>query len=226
MFHRPLRLAAAALLAGLAALAVTPAARAHQGHGKASPSPSPRPSPAQTASPAAVPEDKDASAEASPAAESAEASPEPVLAETTEEVPNPLSPFPWKAAFTEHLHNKIIHFPLAFGLAGALFLLAGPRFPAYEPAARVLLVGAALAAVAAFVTGRMQREPFEDTPLEQVLSIHQLLGLTTTLTLWLGVGLTARTTWRKLWRPYALLLLLVLSATGFFGGLMSHGSLG
>jgi uncharacterized membrane protein len=225
MFYASARLAAVLLTAGCCVLAATPLVVAHQGHGKASPSPTPKPTPAPSVSPAtggAI----DTSAEASPEAESAEASPEPVLSETPEEVPNPLSPFPWKAALTEHLHNKIIHFPLAFGLAGALFLLAGPRFPAYEPAARVLLVGAALAAVAAFVTGRMQREPFEDTPLAQVLSIHQLLGLTTTLTLWLGVVLTGRATWRKLWRPYALLLLLVLSATGFFGGLMSHGSLG
>jgi uncharacterized membrane protein len=138
-------------------------------------------------------------------------------------VPNPLKPFPWKSIFTEHLHNKLIHFPFALGIAAALLILAGRKWPVYEPAARVLLWGASLAAVGAYFTGRMQEEAFEDGVLEPVLKIHRLLGMSTAVSLWVGVLLTSRAGARKLWPLYALFLLGMLTATATFGGLLSHG---
>ena len=57
-----------------------------------------------------------------------------------------MAAIPWRTAFTGHLHNKIVHFPLALGLAAAVILIVAPRWPAYEPAARVLLIVGALAA--------------------------------------------------------------------------------
>ena len=59
----------------------------------------------------------------------------------------------------EHMHNKIVHFPLALGFAGALFLLLSFKWPQYRSGARLLLLLAALAAIAAFFTGRAQEEP-------------------------------------------------------------------
>ena len=219
MIDQPRRLAWWALSLVVAA----PLVSAHEGH-KKKPSPSPTAAAAVSGAGEGESPRPEASPSGAPEAEPAsEAAPSTVEA-PTEEVPNPLRPFPWKNALTEHLHNKIVHFPLAFGLAAALILLVGPRYPVYEPTARVLLVAAGLAGIAAFFTGRLQREPFEDTAMHQVLVIHQFLGIATTLTLWVGAVLTGREGARKAWRLYALLLLAVLSATGLFGGLMSHGS--
>ncbi len=219
MIEEPRRRAAwtLSLLVALGAASV-PVVSAHEGHKRASPSPATavaEASPQPETSPSDAPESETAEEPAAP----------PAVDAPAEELPNPLSPFPWKEAFTDHVHNKVVHFPLAFGLAAALILLVGPRYPVYEPTARVLLVGAGLAGIVAFFTGRMQREPFEDTAMQQVLTIHQLLGIATTVTAWAGVVLTGREGSRKVWRLYALVLLAILSATGFFGGLMSHGSL-
>jgi uncharacterized membrane protein len=199
------------------------AVAAHEGHKK-----KPSPSPAASASPAAVTGESAAASpepdgEESASAAAAKEEAPPPDSPPADDIPNPLSPFPWKSIFTEHLHNKIIHFPFALGIASALLLLAGRRWPAYEPAARVLLLGAGLAAIAAFFTGRLQQEAFEDGALEPVLKIHRLLGLSTAGTLWLGVLLTSRAGWRGVWPFYAVLLLGLLMATATFGGLLSHG---
>ena len=214
MNDRHSRIAWLACAAWLGLVVLVPRARAHEGHKHPSPPPAARASASPASGPAASEPAKEAPAEGE-AAPASEAPPE--------EAPNPLKPFPWKSVFKEHLHNKIIHFPLAFGIAAALFLLAGRRWPAYEPAARVLLWGAALAAIAAFLTGRMQEEAFEDGALEQVMKIHRALGITTAISLWVGVLLTSRAGSRSFWPLYALWLLAIISVTATFGGLLSHG---
>jgi uncharacterized membrane protein len=200
------------------ALLLCPAAAAHEGHKKPSPSPAAAASPSPAAGETTSSPEPDEPSGASAGEEAPQLETPPA-----DDIPNPLSPFPWKSVFTEHLHNKIIHFPFALGIAGALLLLAGRRWPNYEPAARVLLFGAGLAAIAAFFTGRMQQEAFEDSPLEQVLKIHRLLGITTAVSLWVGVLLTSRAGARRYWPIYAVFLAALITATATFGGLLSHG---
>jgi uncharacterized membrane protein len=209
----------AGLTAWLGLAVLIPQARADEGNKRPSPSVSVAPSPA--GGPATSETAAQAASEAPPAEEAGA----PSETAPPEDVPNPLKPFPWKSILKDHLHNKIIHFPFAFGIAAALFLLAGVRWPAYEPAARVLLWGAALAAIGAYFTGRMQEEAFEDGALEQVLKIHRLLGISTAVSLWVGVLLTSRAGARRVWPFYALWLLGILAATATFGGLLAHGEI-
>ena len=103
-----------------------------------------------------------------------------------------MAAIPWNTALTGHLHNKIVHFPLALGLAAAVILLVAPRWPAYEPAARVLLIAGALVAIAAYLSGGAQEEPFEDSPFHSVVELHEKLGIATAIVLWCGVALTFR----------------------------------
>lgn len=199
---------ALSLAAVLAALAVSPVA-AHKGH--ASPSPSPA-APREATVPTLAAEEGD----------------EPPAADSGMEVSGDLSEqgvmaaIPWQTALTGHLHNKIVHFPLALGLAAAVILLVAPRWPAYEPAARVLLIVGALAAVVAYFSGRAQHEPFEDSPFHSVMELHETLGIVTGITLWLGAGLTFWAPARRFMPFYGILLALVLAATGFLGGVLSH----
>ena len=78
-------------------------------------------------------------------------------------------------------------------------------------------------AIGAFFTGRIQAEAFEDTPLEQVLKIHRVMGIVTAVSLWVGVILTSRPGTRRVWPLYAVWLLSIVTATATFGGLLSHG---
>jgi uncharacterized membrane protein len=128
-----------------------------------------------------------------------------------------------KEAIASHLHNKIVHFPLALGLAGAILILLGHKWPQYLPAARLLLVIAALCGVAAYFTGRAQEEPFEEGEMKPFLEWHRTLGITTGVVLWIGVLLTSFSQYKKLLLFYAIVLLILISATGFLGGILAHG---
>jgi uncharacterized membrane protein len=200
------------ITAALVTLAVSPVA-AHKGH--ASPSPAPSPAEAADETPeATLVVEETAAAEDSGAGTG-----------STEEDPaeqGALAAIPWKTAFTGHLHNKIVHFPLALGLAAAVILIVAPRWPAYEPAARVLLIAGAVAAVAAYLTGGAQEEPFEDSPFHSVVELHEKFGIGTAITLWAGVALTFWARARRFLPVYGLLLILLLTATGFLGGVLSH----
>ena len=196
---------ALALAALLSALAVSPGF-AHKGHA----SPSPEPTPAAAA-------DEEGAAPGEPAAKSV---PMDDSAEPADQ--GAMAAIPWRTAFTGHLHNKIVHFPLALGLAAAVLFLVAPRWPAYGPAARVLLIAAAVAALGAYLTGGAQEEPFEDSPLHSVVELHETFGITTALSLWAGVALTFWERARRFLPVYALLLALLLACTGFLGGVLSH----
>jgi len=192
----------------LAALAVSPAG-AHKGHA----SPIPSPSAEASAAPAAV-----ASEEPDPAPPAGASM--DVSGDLADQ--GALAAIPWRTAFTGHLHNKIVHFPLALGLAAAVFFMIAPRWPAYEPGARLLLIGAALAAVAAYFSGGAQEEPFQDSPFHSVVELHEKFGITTALTLWTGVALTFWARARRFMPLYAIVLMLLLACTGFLGGVLSH----
>ena len=160
-----------------------------------------------------------------PAAEEAEAAP---AADSSMEVSGDLSEqgalaaIPWKAAFTGKLHNKVVHFPLALGLAAAVILIVAPRWPAYEPAARVLLIAGALAAVIAYFSGGAQEDQFDDSPFHSVVELHEKFGIATAITLWAGVVLTFWLRARRFMPVYAIVLMLLLVCTGFLGGVLSH----
>jgi uncharacterized membrane protein len=184
-------------------------ALAHKGHASPSPSPS-----AAGESPAGTVPAEDA--EAAPPAES----PMEVSGDLSDQ--GVMAAIPWRTAFTGHLHNKIVHFPLALGLAAAVILVIAPRWPAYEPAARLLLIAGALAAVAAYFSGEAQHEPFEDSPFHSVMELHETFGIATGISLWTGVALTFWARARRFMPVYGVLLLLLLVCTGFLGGVLSH----
>jgi uncharacterized membrane protein len=202
-------LKAALALAAMVAL-IGASAAAHQGHKSPEPTAAPSASPEAESSPAAAGDDAEPAGDASMEA-SGDLSEQGAMAA-----------IPWREAFTGHLHNKIVHFPLALGMAAAVFLIVAPRWPAYGPAARVLLVVAAVASVAAFFSGEAQEDQFDDSPFHAVVEVHQRFGITTILTLWTGVALGFWARARRFMPVYGVLLILLLAATGFLGGVLSH----
>ena len=182
-----------------------PSAWAHAGH-KHPASPSP------TASATAAPET---------AGREAAAQPQPDASPT----PPPLVQVPLRDAILEHLHNKVVHFPLAIGCTAALLLLLSYRWPQYWPAAQLLLFLAAASAVAAYFTGRAQAEDVENGPLRIYFQRHETLGTISAVGLWLGWALTLVPRARPWLWLYALLILALLSGTGFLGGIVSHAAI-
>jgi uncharacterized membrane protein len=202
-----MRLPSAILTAAALVAIFAPArpAAAHQGH-HASPSPSPAASPAATVtSPAAT-------APPSPAAAA------PVRWAGPAHID-------WRAAAFEHLHNKLVHFPIALGLAAAVIFLVSPRWPQSDAAGRALLLVAALFSIAAYFTGETQRGPFRATALWELAERHEQLGIVTAIVLGAGVVLShLRAVKRWMWL-YAIVLILIIAATGFVGGVLAHTEL-
>ena len=129
---------------------------------------------------------------------------------------------PMKEMLLHHMHNKIIHFPLAFGLAGVLFVWLTPKWPQFDASAKLMWMLAALSAVGAYFTGKAQEEPFRNSFLWETVEIHEKLGISTGLSLWLGLLLLMTPKLKRYARIWAIVLLLLISAAGFLGGVIAH----
>jgi uncharacterized membrane protein len=128
----------------------------------------------------------------------------------------------FKAASSSHIHNKVVHFPIALGLVGCLFLFASYRFGSLRPGARWLLFLAALSSVAAIVTGGAQADGIEGAAMRQVLAVHSGLGWGVCVGLWLA-WLLSFVESSKSWLWVLLLLLgACIMVTGTLGGALAH----
>lgn len=135
--------------------------------------------------------------------------------------PEPLEIDP-RVALGEHLHNKIVHFPLALGMAGGVLLLLSYRWPQFGPGARALLVAAALAAWAAVRSGIAQEEDLEGGELQLWLDRHELAGKCTAAALTLTAALALVKQARPIHWLLALVVIGLLAWTGFLGGILAH----
>ena len=136
--------------------------------------------------------------------------------ETIEELP------PLRELLFEHLHNKLVHFPIAFGLAGALFVFLGFKWKEFESPARVMFLLGGIFAIAAYFTGQSQAEAFEDSFLHEYVELHEKLGITTGVMLWLSFFMSINPKLRRFLWIAAALLVIVISITGFYGGILAH----
>lgn len=167
-------------------------------------------------------QDPAAQAATSATAASATQSPERDRERAAPEAARPPLRIDAKAALVSHIHNKVVHFPLALGAAGAILLLLSYRWPQFGPGARLLLVAAALSAWVAVRSGHAQEADLEGGGLDLWLERHQDFGEWTAYAL----TLTALVALMKRARPvhwlFALVVLGLLSATGFLGGILAH----
>jgi uncharacterized membrane protein len=130
---------------------------------------------------------------------------------------------PMKEALLHHLHNKIVHLPIGFGWGAALLFLLAVRWPELHKAGLLLALLGAAFAVAAYFSGQAQEEAFEGTSKEWVVELHEKIGIATAISLWVLVLF-------GFWKPlkrfawlWGLVALALISAAGFYGGLLAHG---
>lgn len=177
-----------------------------------------------------------ASAKAQPLASPGQVVPSPVdeldmsavtPAAIASKLPRPvqLQELDWADSMMGHVHNKLVHFPLALGLAASLLWVLALRQPGHEPAARLLLVGAALMGVASVLTGESQKGVYDDSPLIDIVGWHEKMGFVSLGLLLLGAGWQWHKSWRKVVWAYGLLLVGMILFTGLLGGVVSHGHL-
>ena len=143
------------------------------------------------------------------------------IKEVEKEEPLPV-PLPFSGPILDHAHNKLVHFPLAFGVAGALLVFLSLKKPEMLSAVRVLWLLAALFSVGAYFTGEAQEEPFEEGAKSEIVKIHENLGIATAISLGIGFLLSLSRRLKGLTVIWAILVLAFVSVTGYYGGLLAH----
>lgn len=122
-----------------------------------------------------------------------------------------------------HLHNKIVHFPIVLSVVSLVGFWLGRRDPGLHRFARVCAWAAAFLAGAAWVAGLSQMASFDGDPKAWLVPVHRNWGIATTTALILAavIGQWSRTR-RRAWVA-AFLAVLMVGVTGYLGGLLSHG---
>lgn len=122
----------------------------------------------------------------------------------------------------EHMHNKLIHFPIVFIIAALLLSILGYKESQYDLAIKIFVAIALLFGIAAILTGLNQSEVFHQTPKEWVVNIHKIIGIVTIglIVLW-EIFL-----YSKPLKKYSVIIGIVATAAvlavGFFGGVIAH----
>ncbi|GBD91082.1 hypothetical protein BMS3Abin04_01806 [bacterium BMS3Abin04] len=122
----------------------------------------------------------------------------------------------------QHIHNKVIHFPIALSIVGILLMILGFKDDKYWSALKILIPFAALMSIVAVLAGLSQAEPFEGTSTYGLVEIHKLLGfgVLASLILW-SITLYVEKFKKFVWL-FAILTVILISIAGFYGGVIAH----
>jgi uncharacterized membrane protein len=123
----------------------------------------------------------------------------------------------------DHLHNKIVHFPIVLALVAAVLVLLSRRRPELEPIAFWMVWAASLATLAAYFSGVAQAEEFARRPKRWLADTHRNWGIALAVAqaVWIFSLLRRPTrTFARLWSVVVVALVLVAA---FLGGLLAHG---
>ncbi len=125
-------------------------------------------------------------------------------------------------ALFEHIHNKVIHFPIALSIIGFILMLLGYKNEKYLPALKIIIPFATIVTVVALFAGLSQATAFEGTSTYKLVVVHQYLGFAvlTFLVLW-SLSLFVEKMKKFIWL-FAVLTILLVSIAGFYGGVIAH----
>ena len=130
---------------------------------------------------------------------------------------------PASQALFDHLHNKIVHFPLVMTLLATFSLWWARRRPEFEPLSFWMVWVTAASTLAAYFSGQAQARDYVEGPKAWLVELHGRQGIVIGIgqALWVLSLLRDRTR-RFSWAVGVLLSVMVL-ASGFIGGLVAHG---
>lgn len=126
-----------------------------------------------------------------------------------------------EAAF-EHIHNKVIHFPIALTVVGLLLMVLGYKDNKYWGTLKIIIPFAVVMTIVAVFAGLSQAEPFEGTSTYPLVETHELLGfgVLASLILW-SVALYVEKLKKFVWL-LAVLTFVLVSIAGLYGGVIAQ----
>jgi len=125
-------------------------------------------------------------------------------------------------AIYEHLHNKIVHFPIALSAGAFLLMFFYLKDERYRKAVFALMLLAFLSAVGAYFTGEAQKTAFENTNKMWVAETHELLGIFSAISIFVWLISLLSVKYRKISLIMSLVTIALVLVTGFFGGVLAH----
>lgn len=122
----------------------------------------------------------------------------------------------------EHIHNKVIHFPIALTVISFILMLLGYKDDKYLSALKIIIPFATLLSIVAVLAGLSQTEPFEGTSTYSLVETHRLLGFGVLVSLLLWSILLYMKKMKKFIWLLAILTLILVSIAGLYGGVIAH----
>ncbi len=124
-----------------------------------------------------------------------------------------------------HMHNKIVHFPIALGIVAGVFDIISFFNPALSQAGKIILAFTTAGAVGAFISGKAIEEEMEGEYTESyegVLEIHESLGLLAMSIYIIAFLLRLSPKTEKLSKLIVILSVPLISSVGYLGGILAH----
>jgi uncharacterized membrane protein len=125
-------------------------------------------------------------------------------------------------ALFEHIHNKIIHFPIVLAVGAFLFAVLGYKDDRYQIVIKIMLLIAGVFAIIAFFTGTNQFDPFIGDPKEWLAYTHRLFGIASAVSIWLWYLCLIVKPLKKFSWFFAIITVILVSITGLYGGVLAH----
>lgn len=123
-----------------------------------------------------------------------------------------------------HLHNKMIHFPIALTLVAFLFSLLNIKQQSHctYQSIKILLGISLLAGISGYFTGNFQITAFIGDPKEWLANTHRLAGIISIILILIWfVTLFIKRIKKYSW-TIGLVVIIAISITGFLGGVLAH----
>ncbi len=122
----------------------------------------------------------------------------------------------------EHLHNKIVHFPIALGIVLFIFMIVGYKQEVCFRASKIVVLLGLVFAIAAVFAGLNQAEAFEGKKMYEIVVIHRTFGFLVLANYLVMTWAIFSRQSTKVQLIISAVLALLISAAGFYGGIVSH----
>ncbi|MDT3740226.1 MAG: DUF2231 domain-containing protein [Candidatus Kapabacteria bacterium] len=118
-----------------------------------------------------------------------------------------------------HVHNKLVHFPVALSILGFLFTIISFKRKQFEFSIKYIVLIAAIFSIPTVITGLYQADNFIGEPKEWIVNIHKILGITLSGLLWIWVIFLSFKPLKKYAWVIAFISASITTITAFYGGI-------
>jgi len=121
-----------------------------------------------------------------------------------------------------HLHNKLVHFPIAFLVLAFILSLAQLKWDKFLFTIKILILFGFIFAIPTLITGLFQEEAAEKLGKENFVEIHETFAIITTVISIIWFYFINKENLRKYHLILGILTFILILVTGFLGGILAH----